>query len=69
MYTLVYLVCWSFQPVPMDCRIVRIAKDSRRECIRSVNEMKPHAPAWCDTGKEPKTVESWLKETDKGEVI
>lgn len=70
MFELVYLVCWSFQPVPMDCRIVRIKKETRAECVQGVEDMKPTAPAWCDTGREPKTVESWLKATDKkGEMI
>lgn len=69
MFELVYLVCWTFQPVPMDCRIVRIRQDSKQECVEAVEQMKPSAPAWCDTGKEPKTVDSWLRETEKGEMI
>lgn len=64
MIELVYLVCWTFTPVPMDCRIIRVQQESVAQCQQAVNNMKRSAPAWCDTGREPKTVENWLKATE-----
>lgn len=68
MIELVYLVCWSFTPIPTDCRVVRVPQGSVRECIRSVNNMKDLAPAWCDTGREPRTVKTWLRGGDNESI-
>lgn len=67
MIELVYLICWTLAPVPMDCRIVRIKKDTAQECMESANRMIEQrlAVAWCDTGRKPLTVENWLRATDK----
>lgn len=70
MIEFVYLVCWSFVPVATDCHTVRIEKTSIEECVESVNKMKGIAPSWCDTGREPKTIENWIKENEEqGEYI
>lgn len=61
MIELVYLVCWSMSPA-MDCRLVRIEKDSVQECLQSQKEMSRTSAAWCNTGRKRPTIKDWYLE-------
>ncbi len=71
MIKLMYLICWSMSPVPTDCSVQEAMKaKTMDECIEAAKNMKGIGPAWCDSGREEKTVDSWLKATEpKADII
>lgn len=63
MFALVYIACLTAGPVKMDCEVIRIEKNTRKECLESAIHMSAMTTAWCDTGRK-KGFTGWLEATE-----